>query len=301
MSPGPQNALPAFPSGEWIDELVAHALAEDVGGGDATTRVAVPRQRRADGDVVVREAGVAAGLPLLARVYTALDPAIAVRQLVADGTEVAADTTVARVAGPAAALLTGERTALNFLQHLGGIATLTARYVAAVAGTRCRVLDTRKTLPGYRALAKYAVRCGGGENHRRGLFDRILFKDNHWVAARVGIDELVARARRDFPTLAIEIEVDTLAQLRTVLPLGVEWILLDNFTPADVASAVALRDEVGGDTLLEVSGNVDLATAATFARAGADAISVGRLTHSAPALDVALDLDLGERTEAPAP
>jgi nicotinate-nucleotide pyrophosphorylase (carboxylating) len=187
--------------------------------------------------------------------------------------------------------LTGERTALNFLQHLSGIATLTARYVAAVAGTGCQVLDTRKTLPGYRALAKYAVRCGGGSNHRFRLYARVLLKDNHWAAGD-GIAAMVARARARWPQLAIEVEVDTAEQLASVLPLGVDWIMLDNFTVGGVAAAVAQRDRLAAGCRLEVSGNVTLDTIAAYAQAGADAVSVGRLTHSAPALDVGLDLDL---------
>jgi nicotinate-nucleotide pyrophosphorylase (carboxylating) len=199
---------------------------------------------------------------------------------------------LAFVLGPAAALLSGERTALNFCQHLSGIATLTARYVAAVAGTACRILDTRKTLPGFRTLAKYAVRAGGGENHRFGLYDRIMFKDNHWAAAGGEIGELVAAARRRYRQLAVEVEVDSLDELARVLPLEVDWILLDNFTPERVGKAVALRDAAGSTARLESSGNVDLTTVGDFARAGIDAVSVGRLTHSAPALDLSLELEL---------
>jgi len=205
---------------------------------------------------------------------------------------------VAELAGPAAPLLTGERTALNFLQHLGGIATLTARYVAAVAGTGCLVLDTRKTLPGYRALAKYAVRCGGGHNHRFGLYDRVMLKDNHWAAAGGDIDGLVARARRDHPRLPVEIEVDDLDQFARALALRPEWILLDNFGAADAAAAVAQRDAAGAVTRLEASGNVTLETVGDLARAGIDAASVGRLTHSAPALDLGLDFAV---TDGPTP
>jgi nicotinate-nucleotide pyrophosphorylase (carboxylating) len=224
-------------------------------------------------------------------VWGELSDAVTVTRRIDDGAAVPPGAIVAEVAGPAAAILTGERTALNFLQHLSGIATLTARFVAAVAGTGCLVLDTRKTIPGYRALAKYAVRAGGGANHRFGLYDRILLKDNHWLAADAGMAALVARARQERPELAIEIEVDGLAQLETVLPLGVDWILLDNFDPAGVAAAVARRDAVdpARRSRLEVSGNVTLESAGAFAAAGADAVSIGRLTHSAPALDLALD------------
>ncbi|MBK9473521.1 MAG: carboxylating nicotinate-nucleotide diphosphorylase [bacterium] len=285
------GAAAGFPAGEWLDHLVARSLREDVGTGDVSTDVAVAAGARAAGLLRARNAGVVAGLPLVARVYRELDTGVTFEPLVADGAAVAAGQSLARLAGPAGSLLTGERTALNFVQHLSGIATLTARYVAAVAGTRCLVLDTRKTLPGYRELAKYAVRCGGGANHRLGLYDRVLLKDNHWAAGD-GIADMVARARSRWPALPIEVEVDTAAQLALVLPLGVEWIMLDNFTPAEVATAVGVRNRAGSTTRLESSGNVTLETVAAYAQAGADAVSVGRLTHSAPALDLGLDLDL---------
>lgn len=285
------GAAPGFPAGPWLDELVAAALREDVGAGDATTAIAVAPGVRAGGCLRARQAGVVAGLPLAARVWNALSPAVEFELLVADGAAVAAGQAVADVRGPAAPVLTGERLALNFVQHLSGIATLTARYVAAVAGTGCRVLDTRKTVPGYRLLAKYAVRCGGGDNHRLGLYDRVLLKDNHWAAGE-SLEVMVARARRLYPDLPVEVEVDTPEQFARALPLGVEWIMLDNFTVARVDQAVAARDAAGSATRLEVSGNVTLETIGDYARAGADAVSVGRLTHSAPALDLGLDLEL---------
>ena len=178
---GIPGAAAGFPAGAWLDALVARSLQEDVGSGDVSTAVAVAAGARAAGSLCARREGVVAGLPLAAMVYRKLDPEVRLEPLVGDGEPVAPGQTLARLSGPAASLLTGERTALNFAQHLSGIATLTARYVAAVAGTRCLVLDTRKTLPGYRELAKYAVRCGGGANHRFGLFDRVLLKDNHWA------------------------------------------------------------------------------------------------------------------------
>jgi nicotinate-nucleotide pyrophosphorylase (carboxylating) len=282
---------PAFPAGADTEALVARALAEDIGPGDATTAVTVAPGLAVAGAVRAREAGVVAGLPLLAMVFTALDPAVTVTPVAGDGDPVEPGQTVARLAGPAAAILAGERTALNFLQHLSGIATGTAAYVRAVAGTSCRVLDTRKTLPGWRALAKYAVRCGGGHNHRMGLYDRIMLKDNHWLAGGGDVAALVTEARRRYPELAVQVEVDDLVQLDRVLPLGVEWVLLDNFTTADVRAAVARRDASGAPTLLEVSGNVTLDTVAAYAAAGADAASVGRLTHSVTALDLGLDLE----------
>ncbi len=276
----------------WLDTLLDQALAEDLGDGDVTSQITLEGPRQAVAALVAREAGVVAGLPLLPRLFARLDPQIAVALPVADGEAVSRGTVVATLRGQAAALLAGERTALNFVQQLSGIASLTARYVAAVAGTGCRILDTRKTVPGWRRLAKYAVRCGGGTNHRFGLWDRILIKDNHWAAGAERITELVARARAMHPRLMIEVEVDTLEQLDAVLPLAVDWVLLDNFDPAKVAEAVARRDRMAPAVLLEVSGNVTLETVASFARAGADACSVGRLTHSAPALDLGLDLEL---------
>jgi nicotinate-nucleotide pyrophosphorylase (carboxylating) len=294
-----------FPTGTWLDQLVAQSLAEDVGPGDVSTAIAVDPSQQARGVIVARSAGVVAGLPLVALLYRRVDRTVDVAPLLTDGTTVTPGAAVAQLRGPAAALLTGERTALNFLQHLSGIATLTARYVAAVAGTGCRVLDTRKTLPGYRALAKYAVRAGGGHNHRLGLYDRIMLKDNHWAAGRP-VEELVTTARRRHRDLAVEIEVDTLAQLDRVLPLQVEWILLDNFTPEEVAVAVRRRDAApeSRHTLLEASGGITLETVGTYAAAKADAVSVGRLTHSAPALDLAFEMELiddPERNRGPHP
>ena len=280
-----------FPGEQWVETLVRQALAEDVGQGDVSTAVSVHPGVTGRGDLVSRAKGVVAGLPILKLVYGQVDPAVSVATVVSDGTPVDPGSVVARIEGPAGSILTGERTALNFLQHLGGIASLTARYVAEVAGTTCRVLDTRKTLPGYRSLAKYAVLCGGGHNHRMGLFDRVMLKDNHWTAGSGGIDQMVVRARQEFPELAIEIEVDTLDQLDQILPLEVDWILLDNFSVADTAEAVARRDTVKVATLLESSGNITLDTIAGYARAGVDGASVGRLTHSAGALDLGLDLE----------
>jgi nicotinate-nucleotide pyrophosphorylase (carboxylating) len=279
-----------FPGGDWTRQLVRQSLSEDVGPGDATTEITVDPDLQTEALVVARQPGVVAGLPLLDILFAELDPAVQVKRLLYDGTAVRQGQSVAWLKGPARAILTGERTALNFLQHLGGIATLTSQYVQQVAGTSCMVLDTRKTLPGYRHLAKYAVLCGGGHNHRMGLYDRVMLKDNHWAAAEGSIEALVARSREQFPDLAIEVEVDDLQQLDRVLPLNVEWILLDNFDYAGTAEAVVRRDRAGVATLLESSGNVDLETIGHYARAGVDAASVGRLTHSAPALDLGLDL-----------
>jgi len=294
MTGDPYDDRHGWPGGPWLESLLDQALAEDVGSGDATTAVTVAPGTRATARLVAREAGVVAGLPVVLPLLQRLDRGVRVRPHLRDGDAFGAGQIVATLEGPAAALLTGERTALNFVQQLSGIASLTARYVAAVAGTGCQVLDTRKTVPGWRLLAKYAVRCGGGHNHRLGLYDRIMLKDNHWAAGGADIGALVARARASYPGLAVEVEVDDLAQFARVLPLGVDWILLDNFTPELVARAAARRDAAAPATRLEASGNVDLATIADLARAGADACSVGRLTHSAPALDLGLDFAVGD-------
>jgi len=282
----------ALPQDPWLDTLLSQSLAEDIGPGDASTAITVDASVRAVAAVTAREPGVIAGLPLLELLYQRLDPSITVKHLSADGDRLAVGDVAAVIEGPAGPVLTGERTALNFLQQLSGIASLTASYVEAVAGTDCQVLDTRKTLPGWRLLAKYAVRCGGGTNHRLGLYDRIMLKDNHWAAGADRVADLVARGRREFPDLAIEVEVDDLSQLDLVLPLDVEWVLLDNFDHGQAAEAVACRDASGAQTLLEASGNVTIETIGGFAAAGVDACSVGRLTHSAAALDLGLDLEL---------
>ena len=285
---------PGYPDEPWLDALVSHALVEDIGSGDVTTIVAVDPAARAAGAIVARQSGVVCGLPLVMKIYARISGDVAVTCVVGDGAAVEPGDVVATIRGPVAPILTGERTALNALQYLSGIATQARLYARETAGTPCRVLDTRKTLPGYRRLAKYAVRCGGGTNHRMGLHDRILLKDNHWAAREGSLADLVARGRALYPELAIEVEVDTLDQLVEVLPLRVEWVLLDNFDPGAVAEAVRLRDARDPEewrTRLEASGNVDLTSIRAYARAGADAASVGRLTHSVPALDLGLDLE----------
>lgn len=288
---------PAFPEGAWLDTLLDACLAEDVGSGDVTTDTAIAPEARAEGVIAARSPGVVAGLPLLAPLFGRLGDDVEVELLSADGRRLEPGEPAARLWGPAAPILTGERAALNFLQHLSGIATLTARYVDAVAGTGCRILDTRKTLPGYRALAKYAVRCGGGHNHRLGLYDRILLKDNHWASRGATLVELIAQGRQRHPELAIEVEVDSLDQFTDVLPLCVDWIMLDNFSPESTRESVSLRAARETDdwhTRLESSGNLDLDNVRTYAEAGVDACSVGRLTHSAPALDLGLDIRSAE-------
>ncbi len=288
---------PSFPAGAWLDTLLDAGLAEDVGAGDVTTDLTVFPDTAAEGWIKARRAGVVAGLPILAPLFARLSAEVQVELLAADGDRLASAQPAARLRGPAGPILTGERAALNYLQHLSGIATLTARYVEAVAGTGCQILDTRKTLPGYRALAKYAVRCGGGHNHRLGLYDRILLKDNHWASRGATLVELIAQGRQRHPELAIEVEVDSLDQFTDVLPLCVDWIMLDNFSPESTRESVSLRAARETDdwhTRLESSGNLDLDNVRTYAEAGVDACSVGRLTHSAPALDLGLDIRSAE-------
>jgi nicotinate-nucleotide pyrophosphorylase (carboxylating) len=282
----------------WLDaDLVARALAEDIGRGDVTTLACIPETARAHGRIVARRGGSIAGLPLVAEVYRQVDPQVTVETLVADGAVVAAGTALADLAGSARSLLTGERVALNFLGRLSGIATLTARCVAAIADTGAHIVDTRKTTPGLRALEKYAVRMGGGRNHRFGLDDGILIKDNHIVAsgggsATGGIAQAVANARAHaHHLLRIEVECDTLAQVREALDAGVSAILLDNMAPDQLTEVVAIIRATRPDTVIEASGGMgtDPEKLRAVATTGVDLISIGALTHSAANLDVALD------------
>lgn len=267
-----------------VTALLEAALAEDVGRGDVTTRLTVPPGLRATGTVLGKQDGVLAGLPLLARVFAVMGAAeVRVTALAADGDAFAAGTRLATVAGPAADLLVGERLALNLLQRLSGVATLTRRYVDAVADTRARIVDTRKTTPGLRALEKHAVRLGGGHNHRAGLDDGILIKDNHLTAAG-GVTAAVAAARHAAPHgLKVEVECATQAQVDEALAAGADAILLDNMSTADLADAVR---RIAGRALVEASGGVTLASVRAIADTGVDLISVGALTHSAPAIDI---------------
>jgi nicotinate-nucleotide pyrophosphorylase (carboxylating) len=276
---------PAFVAAE-----VRRFLAEDVGAGDVTTDLVVPPGARAAALIVAREPCVVAGLDAAAAVYAALDPAVSFERLAADGDQVPAGAPIGRVEGPARPILTGERLALNLLQRLSGVATVTRRYVNAVAGTKASVSDTRKTTPGLRMLEKEAVRLGGGRNHRIGLYDGILVKDNHLVAAG-GIRAAVAAARAGTPALPVQVEVDSLAQLDEALDAGVDAVLLDNMPPARVAEAVArIRAHPGGGGCwIEASGGITFETVRAYAEAGVDTISVGALTHSAPAVDIGLD------------
>jgi len=273
---------------ETVRRLVAAALAEDVGAGDVTTAAIVPPDRRGRGRIVAREALVVCGLPLARETFAALDTAVRFEDVIPDGGEADAGATIALVEGPAGALLTGERVALNFLQALSGIATLARRAVLEVAGTGAVVLDTRKTTPTLRAIEKYAVRVGGARNHRTGLYDAVLVKDNH-LAVAGGITEAVRRLRaagRDPAT--VEVEVDDLAGVEEALRAGVGRLLLDNFTPEQVAEAVA---RIAGRARIEVSGGLRPGRLRAFAEAGAHELSLGALTHSAPAVDIAFDME----------
>jgi nicotinate-nucleotide pyrophosphorylase (carboxylating) len=275
--------------GSVVDKAVAEALAEDLGlGGDITTEATVLAGTRSSGVIVARKPGTVAGMQLAEAAFRALDPEAAFEVIVGDGGRIEAGGVIARLSGDARALLTAERTALNFLGHLSGIATLTARYVTAVAGTKARIIDTRKTTPGLRALEKFAVRCGGGVNHRFGLFDAILIKDNHIVAAD-GIASALQRARAHAGHMVkVEIEVTTLDELDDALQLAPDAVLLDNMPLSTLKAAVA---EVAGRVLTEASGGVTLDTVRGIADTGVDLISVGALTHSAPVLDIGLDFD----------
>jgi len=268
-----------------LDRVVQAALAEDVGAGDVTTEATVDADALGTAELLVKEPGVVSGLSAVEAVFLALDPDVRVETLVEDGTFVEHTTVVAVVSGPLRAILTGERVALNFLARLSGIATLTRSYVDAVAGTGVAILDTRKTTPGLRLLEKHAVACGGGTNHRFGLDDAVLVKDNHLVAAgsvRAAVERL--RAATDLP---IEVECDTLAQVSEALEARIDAILLDNMTPNELVAAVAL---VRGRARLEASGGVTLDNVRAIAETGVDEISIGALTHSARSLDVSLEL-----------
>jgi nicotinate-nucleotide pyrophosphorylase (carboxylating) len=283
------------------ERLVALALEEDLGtAGDITSMATIPASAQGAACLVARSPGVLAGLPVVERLVAEFQLSSGWRPNRCDGEALASGEVIARLAGPMRSLLALERTALNFVQRLSGIATLTSQFVVAVAGTHATIYDTRKTTPGWRALEKYAVRCGGGANHRFGLFDAVLIKDNHlaWLQAAAGprgadpIRSALAAAVANVPAgTTIEIEVDSLEQLRHALPCGAEIILVDNLGSDEVAQAVRLRDALAPRVALEATGGVSLATVRALAQTGVDRISVGALTHSAPALDLAMDFD----------
>lgn len=275
-----------------IAQAVAIALDEDVGSGDVTTLATVPEDSFATARMVARRALTVAGLEFAAEAFRQLSPSVCFTALIPDGQRAEAGHAIARVQGPARALLTAERVALNFVQRLSGVATLTARYVEAVRGTGARILDTRKTTPGWRRFEKYAVACGGGTNHRIGLFDLVLIKDNHLAALRDATPNAIAaavqRARAAYPALRVEVEADTIEQAEQAATAGADIILLDNMPPAVLREAVR---RIGGRAQTEASGGVNLDTVRAIAETGVNFVSVGALTHSAPAVDIALDFD----------
>jgi len=270
-----------------IDRVVEAALAEDVGTGDATTLALVPADARCRAELLLEEPGVVCGIPVAAAVFRALDPAVTVEVSVEEGTAVAdVPAVLAVVEGPARAVLSGERAALNLVGRLCGIASLTRRFAELTEGTPARILDTRKTTPGLRALEKYAVRCGGGTNHRAGLYDGILIKENH-IRVAGGITAALASLNGHADGLPVEIEAETIEQVREAVDAGAPRILLDNMSPEQVRESVV---EVAGRAELEASGGMSLATVRAYAETGVDFISVGALTHSARSLHVSLEV-----------
>jgi nicotinate-nucleotide pyrophosphorylase (carboxylating) len=284
------NSGPLFqvPPALQISADIERAFSEDLGSGDATAEL-LPSDAHATAALTCREDAVIAGIPWFNACFRRMDPSVQIEWHASDGQRVLAGTVICRLGGRARALVSAERSALNFLQLLSGTATTTAEYVAAVRGTQVRVLDTRKTLPGLRMAQKYAVRCGGGHNQRMGLYDAILVKENHIIAAG-GIAAAVSTARRLHPELLLEVEVENLDELALALDAGVDRIMLDNFSLPLMIRAVALT---AGRIPLEISGNVNLETIAEYARTGVDFISVGALTKHVRSIDLSLRLQLG--------
>jgi nicotinate-nucleotide pyrophosphorylase (carboxylating) len=275
------------PDPTYVSQTVATALQEDVGSGDLTAQL-IPADRAGRATVITREDAVLCGTAWFDEVFRQVDPRVRVAWSARDGERVRADQQLCTLEGPARSLLTGERAALNFLQMLSATATVTSRYVAAVAGTNCRILDTRKTIPGLRVAQKYAVRCGGGTNHRVGLFDAILVKENH-IAAAGSIAGAVSEARHVAPQVLLEVEVENLTQLREALDSRVDRILLDNFSPDQMRDAVKItRQHANARTELEASGNMSLENLHTVADTGVDFISVGGLTKHVKAIDLSM-------------
>jgi nicotinate-nucleotide pyrophosphorylase (carboxylating) len=271
-------------SPEHLDPLINAALQEDLGPGDVTTDALIAAETTCRGKVVCKADGVICGLSVARRVFELIDERVQFDAKVKDGDRVQADQIVLRLYGPARAILSGERVALNYLQHLSGIATLTARYVKAVEGTKARILDTRKTTPGFRALQKYATRIGGAVNHRLGLFDALLIKDTH-LALVGGVSPALRAARKAYPDDELIVEVACFQELQSALNDKAPRILLDNFSPGQVREAMGL---IRGRAVVEVSGSVQPSNARAYALAGVDYISVGAITHSAGALDMSL-------------
>ena len=267
-------------------DIIELALAEDIDKGDLTVKWFTTEGAQASARIVARQSGVLAGVQVAAEVFKRVDDSLHVEERKSDGFAFSKGDVVLSVEGSAASILTAERTALNFIQRLSGIATITRTYVEAVRGTKAVILDTRKTTPGMRLLEKYAVRMGGGTNHRMSLSDAALIKDNH-IAAAGGVVAAFSQVRAKFPNAPIEIEVDTLEQLKEVLPLKPDLVLLDNMSPEQCAEAVAIT---AGNCKLEASGGISLENAKSYALSGVDYLAIGALTHSAPVLDIGLDL-----------
>jgi nicotinate-nucleotide pyrophosphorylase (carboxylating) len=274
-----------------LPRQVEAALREDLGSGDVTASL-VPAAQRVRGSVVTREAAVLCGRAWVEETFRQLDPKVQLTWQAADGDRIAPAQVIFGLVGPARPVLTGERTALNFLQLLSGTATVTRRFVDAVAGTECRILDTRKTVPGLRTAQKYAVRCGGAQNHRMGLYDQVLIKENH-IAAAGSLTGAIEAARRNAAGVAIEVEVETLAELQEALNARPDIILLDEFSLEDMRAAVALNRAQGALAKLEVSGSVSLESVPAIAATGVDYISVGALTKHVRAIDLSMRLEFG--------
>ena len=275
-----------------LKTVVAAALAEDIGSGDVTTAATIPEDARGNAYIHAKEPCVVCGLELVAETFRQIDPRLVVKLAASDGDRAQPKQRVATIAGSARSILTGERVALNFLQRLSGVATLTRAFVEQVAGTSAQILDTRKTTPGLRALEKYAVTVGGGANHRKGLYDQILVKDNHLVVLKryhpQPVAAAVRAAKQNAPRVVAEVEVKDLDELQQALDGGASWILLDNMTDEEMAEAVRIT---AGRAKLEASGGVNLDRVAAIARTGVDFISVGALTHSVRAVDFSLEIE----------
>jgi len=278
------TALPAD-----LPDQVSRALREDIGSGDVTAQL-IPSQRQFRAHVLCRQFAILCGAPWFNETFRQIDPAVQIQWCLSEGARVAANTVLCELAGPARSILTGERTALNFLQLLSATASLTHRYVDAVTGTPCRILDTRKTIPGLRSAQKYAVRCGGGQNHRIGLYDLVLIKENH-IAAAGSITAAISAGRATAPNLRIEVETENLEQLREALDAHADIVMLDNFELDTLRAAVTINRAHVNRALLESSGGVTLETAREIAQTGVDCISVGALTKNIDAIDLSMRFD----------
>lgn len=272
------------------ETILLNALSEDIGAGDVTSQYTVPAEARATATMLVKAEGVLAGLAVSLRTFALVDPTVVTAAGSSDGDSVTPGTVIATITGSARSILTAERVALNILQRMSGTATLTRRFVDTVVGTNATIVDTRKTTPGLRTLEKYAVLCGGGRNHRIGLYDAILIKDNH-LAAGGGVRATIQRAREQAPhTMRVEVECKNLEEVAEAVEAGADIILLDNMSPTQLGEAVR---QIKGRAITEASGGVNLNTVRAIAESGVDLISVGALTHSAPALDISLNFELG--------